>query len=647
MVRLTLHAGVFKSPTCHASQVLCRLDLALTHWYTMHDAAVPVATAAAGHSNVGQSATPSTEVSDGPTSSRFQVPGWRFDDVDRVLRASTGRLTKGFSPHAMTAAWLDWASHFLRSPGRQMQLVEQGATNWVRLASYALKRCSGQDASAPYAPQPGDHRFADPAWDQFPFCLLLQPFLALEMWCAAATSEIRGMSHKDSQRVAFMVRQMLDVWAPSNQPLLNPTILKTVIATSGLCLVNGAANWLEDMRRQPVGAEANGSDAYVVGHSLAITPGQVVYRNKLMELIQYTPSTQQVYREPILIVPAWIMKYYILDLQPHNSLVRFLVERGHTVFMISWCNPTPEHREISFDSYRTLGVMQALDTVGKIVTDAPVHLVGYCLGGTMAAIAAATMARERDERLQSLTLLAAQTDFSEAGELMLFVDESQVAFIEDLMWQQGLLDAHQMAGAFKLIRVNDLVWSKVVREYVLGQRDGMSDLAAWNADLTRMPYRMHSEYLRGLFLENRLTAGRFAVEGRVVALKDIEAPMFVVGTETDHIAPWRSVYKTSLFTDCALTFVLTNGGHNAGIVSEPGHASRRCRVASRHPGDRYLAPDAWVERATSKDGSWWPEWAAWLKARSTPEMVKPPAIGAAERGLPPLGPAPGTYVLQR
>jgi polyhydroxyalkanoate synthase len=577
----------------------------------------------------------------------FEERGWRFDDLDRALRASTGRLTQGLSPHAMTTAWFDWASHFARSPGRQMQLLEQAATSWMTLAGYALNRAAGRDVPAPFAPQTDDHRFTDPAWGQPPYCLWQQSFLALEAWCGSATAEIRGMSHKNTQRVAFMARQILDFWAPSNQLLLNPTIQHTIFGSAGLSLVKGAANLFEDIGRHALGKPLDGSDAYEVGRNLAVTPGQVVDRNELMELIQYAPASQQVYREPILIVPAWIMKYYILDLQPQNSLVRFLVERGHTVFMISWCNPTPEHRDVSFDAYRTRGVMQALAMVGKIVPDARVHLAGYCLGGTMSAIVAATMARDGDDRVKSLTLLAAQTDFSEAGELMLFVDESQVAFIEDLMWQQGLLDTNQMASAFKLLRVNDLVWSKAVREYVLGERDSMNDLAAWNADPTRMPYRMHSEYLRALFLENRLTAGRFAVDGRVVALKDIQAPIFVVGTESDHIAPWRSVYKTSLFTDGMLTFVLTNGGHNAGIVSEPGHAHRQYRVGTRRPGDRYLSPDAWLEGSQLREGSWWSEWAAWLAAQSAPDMVRPPSMGARNRGLAPLVPAPGTYVLQR
>ena len=572
--------------------------------------------------------------------------GFSFDNLDRIARAATGRFTHGVSPNAMSAAWFDWASHLLRAPGRQLELSFTAWTNFARLARYTARSMIDAHTEAPFQPREGDTRFSAPEWQEPPFNIHVQWFLALEEYWQLATRQIRGMSSTHADRVAFMSRQALDVLSPSNMPFLNPVILKRTQQEGGMNLVRGAFNLADDWSREMARERAAHADGFAVGRDLAVTKGSIIYRNELMELIQYAPATDKVLAEPVLIVPAWIMKYYVLDLRPQNSLVRYLVAQGHTVFMISWRNPVADDRELSFDEYRTRGVMAALDAVTTIVPNHPVHLTGYCLGGTLAAIAAATMARDGDHRLASLTLLAGQTDFTEAGELMLFVDESQIAFLEDLMWDQGVLDTHQMSDAFRALRSNELVWSKLMREYVLGERDGMIDLMAWNADLTRMPYRMHSEYLRGLFLENRITAGRYAVEGRVIALKDIREPMFAVGTETDHIAPWRSVYKIHLFTDNDATFVLTSGGHNAGIVSEPGHPGRRFRIGRRASGDRYLAPDAWLTRAAAKEGSWWPTWAAWLAAKSSQDRVVPPTMGRPEAGLPPLADAPGTYVLQ-
>jgi len=291
-------------------------------------------------------------------------------------------------------------------------------------------------------------------------------------------------------------------------------------------------------------------------------------------------------------------------------------------------------------------VMQAPDVIGAVVPGQRVHANGYCLGGTLLAIAAATMARDGDARLASVTLMAAQVDFAEAGELLLFLDESQVAFLEDMMWAQGFLDRPQMAGAFAAIRAEDLIWSRGTRRYFLGEPDLPTDMTVWVGDTTRMPARMHSEYLRGIFLENRITAGRFAVEGRVIALKDICAPMFVVAAESDHIAPWRSVYKTGLFTDCDLTFVLTKGGHNGGILSEPGHKGRHYRIAHRPAGARYAGPDAWCAAHDPQPGSWWLAWSDWLSAHSG-AATAPPPMGAPASGFAPIAPAPGTYIFQQ
>jgi polyhydroxyalkanoate synthase len=381
---------------------------------------------------------------------------------------------------------------------------------------------------------------------------------------------------------------------------------------------------------------------FEVGRNIAVTPGEVVYRNNLIELIRYPAATDAVRPEPVLIVPAWIMKYYILDLSPHNSLVRYLTAQGYTVFMISWKNPTKADHDVGMEDYRVHGLMAALDAVGE--RQGGVHAVGYCLGGTLLAIAAAAMARDGDRRLASLTLLASQVDFTESGELTLFIDESQIAFLEDMMLDQGYLDSRQMAGAFQLLRSNDLIWSRLVRNYLMGEREPMSDLMAWNADATRMPYRMHSEYLRRLFLDNDLAEGRYIAGSRPVALSDIHVPVFAVGTVQDHVAPWRSTYKIHLLTDTEVTYVLTTGGHNAGIVSEPGHRGRSYQVMTRRADGRYVDPGTFMATAPRKEGSWWPEWTAWLEQRSG-ALVQ---AGEADRALtaPSLGPAPGTYVLE-
>ena len=566
-----------------------------------------------------------------------------FETLDHVARAMMARATQGVSPHAQAASWFDWASHLSRAPGRQLELAWLASIYAARLWGLAIR--DGVD-NLPFAPDAADHRFADPAWHKWPYVLWEQAFLAQEDWWRNATRQVRGQRPRTAARVAFMARQLLDGISPSNIPWFNPVIVEQTIKQSGANLRRGANNLFEDVSRFVTQESPEPQLGFRVGEDIAVTPGEVIYRNDLIELIQYKPATPNVFAEPVLIVPAWIMKYYVLDLLPEHSLVRYLVAQGFTVFMVSWRNPTAADREIAFDDYRTKGLMAALDAVNAVVPDRKVHVTGYCLGGTLLAIAAATMARDGDDRLATATLLAAQTDFSEAGELMLFVDESQIAYLEDLMWDQGVLDTRQMAAAFTALRSNDLFWSKMTREYLLGEREHGNDLMAWNADQTRLPYRMHSQYLRGLFLENRLTAGRYAVEGKVIALKDIHVPIFSVATETDHIAPWNSVYKLHLFTDEELHFVLTNGGHNAGIVSEPGHPGRYYHFATRKPGDRYVDSATWLAHAERADGSWWEHWAGWLAERSAPERVPPPEMGAAGRGLAPLCPAPGTYVLQ-
>ena len=569
------------------------------------------------------------------------------DFTDRSLHAAAAHFTAGLSPAALAQAYLDWATHLANAPGKRMQLVDKALRKAVRFANYASRCCAtgGGTAECCIEPLPQDRRFAGDDWHRWPYNFIHQAFLLNQQWWHNATTGIRGISRQHEDLVEFMSRQILDMVSPSNFLATNPDVLRVTAAKGGMNLVSGLKNLAEDWERAASGKRPVGTENFMVGRDVAVTPGKVVYRNRLIELIQYAPATGTVRPEPVLIVPAWIMKYYILDLSPRNSLVKYLTEQGFTVFMISWKNPGPEDRDVGLDDYRARGVMDALDVVSAVVPNQKVHAAGYCLGGTILSIAAAAMARDGDERLRSMTLFAAQTDFTEAGELMLFINESQLAFLEDMMWEQGFLDSRQMAGTFRLLHSNDLVWSRMVHEYLMGERAPMTDLMAWNADATRMPYRMHSEYLRKLFLDNDLAEERFMVEGKPVALTDIRVPIFAVGTAGDHVAPWHSTYKINFQTDTEVTYLLTTGGHNAGIVSEPGHTGRSFQVMTRKADDHYRDPDTFLAQAPRKAGSWWPDWVAWLGARSD-APVAPPPTGAPASGNPPLADAPGTYVLE-
>jgi polyhydroxyalkanoate synthase subunit PhaC len=569
-----------------------------------------------------------------------------FRAIDRMREAFTAQWTAGLSPASLALAFFDWSIHLASAPGKRMELLDKAVRKTGRLMAHCASAATNPNAPPCIEPLPGDHRFRAKEWRERPFNFLAQAFLLNQQWWHNVTHEVPGVTRHHEDVVSFATRQFLDLFSPSNFPFSNPEVIKRTAETGGTNFVQGWHNWVEDVQRLATGQPPVGSENFRVGKDVAITPGKVVYRNHLAELIQYAPTTERVLAEPVLIVPAWIMKYYILDLSPQNSLIRYLVGQGHTVFCISWRNPSAEDRDLAMDDYRSC-VMAALAAVNAIVPERKIHATGYCLGGTLLAIAAAAMARVGDDRLATITLLAAQTDFSEPGELALFIDHSQTHFLESMMWNKGYLSADQMAGAFQLLRSNDLVWSRLVRDYLMGERTPMTDLMAWNADTTRMPYRMHSEYLRRLYLDNELAAGHFMVEGRAAALQNIHAPMFVVGTERDHVASWRSVYTIHYHTDTDITFVLTSGGHNTGIVSEPGQQNLHFRIAVKHTSDPCLAPDEWAAAAGSRDGSWWMAWTDWLASHSEPERVSAPSIGAAAKGYGPIEDAPGTYVLQR
>lgn len=556
-----------------------------------------------------------------------------------LLRQTLARATGGLDPMPTLTAATSWAGQLARHPERLEALAAELSRGLAALAASPTARVNW-----PVQPDRDDKRFEGQAWELPPYAYLAQAQLLSEKLWRTACAPLPGLAETDRRRLELLGRLGLGALSPSNWPATNPDVLAAAAASGGRSLIEGAALWARDLARTAAGRPLCGEDALRVGEDLASTSGKVVYRNRLMELIQYDPATPTVRAEPVLLVPAWIMKFYILDLSPQASLVRHLVQAGFSVFALSWRNPGPEQRDLSLEDYRREGVATALD-LARSICGAKVHAVGYCLGGTLLALEAARRGRDGDDTLASVSLLAAQTDFEEAGDYRKLLTSADVEALEALMSAQGVLQGWQMAASFYGLRANDMLWPRLVSRYLKGEAPAVDPLGAWLADTTRMPARMHAEYLRGCYLENRLARGGIDVDGAPASLKDISAPLFVLGAELDHIAPWRSVQRIELYVSGERTFVLTGGGHNTSVISPPGKPKAWYRTTGAPAGAPYVPPEA-VEAAPRQAGSWWPAWTDWLSGRSGPADRRPP-VPEARGELGAVEPAPGRYVRER
>ena len=572
--------------------------------------------------------------------------------IDRALHLQLSKSSMGLSPISLSLAFADWAMHLAVSPRRQARLGSLGISlSWEAWVN-TLQTETGVDAHETPV-QENEHRFNDEAWKSWPFKALKEGFKASDSW-RQESARVDGVAKHHQHVVDFFSRQWLDALSPSNWPLTNPEVLKKSQVSMGQSLLQGQKNYLRDLKedykaRTVVGPGSLKPLDFEVGKDVAVTPGKVVFRNHLVELIQYAPATEKVVPEPLLIVPSCIMKYYILDLSPANSMVRYLVSQGYTVFMISWRNPDARDRDLGMQDYLQIGVMEAMAAVKSLTGSPRIHAMGYCLGGTFLSIVAAALGLQENAarwgylpELATVTLLASLTDFSEPGELGVFIDEDQIQTLREIMARTGYMSGRQMGGAFQFLNSRDLIWSRQTHRYLLGEDDVGNDMMSWNTDVTRLTERMHSEYLSSLYLDNALASGHYRLGGTGVSLMDIKAPMLVVGTVRDHVSPWRSVYKIHLHTDTHTTFILAAGGHNAGIVSEPGHPRRSYQQDSVEPGYGWTDPDEWAANAPSFEGSWWVAMDVWLKERSGAPVPPPPLHPACV-----LGDAPGDYVQVR
>ena len=577
-----------------------------------------------------------------------EIKGGHVEDVLVKTSSRKGNPNKkrsdNFKPLPLSDSFQDWLIGLLEDP-HNLSKVSEKIGQTVRDFPAFLHQIERATKDVPLGLITEDHRYQNELWKTWPFNIYSQSFLHLKQWWTNAFSTLPG-EHKHQVTMAhFATLQFIESISPSNFLMTNPVLIERTIKEGGANVIRGQGYLWEDLMRSIFKVPSKKFEKFKVGEDVAITPGKVIFKDELMELIQYAPSTKTVKAEPILIVPAWIMKYYILDLSPQNSMVKYLVDKGHTVFAISWKNPNSDERYMGLDDYLNLGVLGALDQVNLICPNQKVNAVGYCLGGTLLSIAAAKLGRNKDSRLASITLLAAQTDFSEPGNIGIFIDQAKVGFIESLMRPSGFLDSGQMASAFQMIGSADRKWTQLTKEYILGDRPEPSDLMAWNADGTRLSIRMHSQYLHHMYLNNDLAKGRYKVGDSSIHLEDIDCPVFAVGTDQDFVAPWKSVYKLNEHIKSPIEFVLASGGHNAGVVSPPGFKHKSYKYLKRSRNGKYITPEEWLKSSTQADGSWWEHWTGWLDLQMT-KMIEPPKFNISTNSNDKLTNAPGTYVFE-
>ena len=536
------------------------------------------------------------------------------------------------------------ADYWLSDQKRAAELQMKLGKSYLDLWSQATRRLAGETTQPTIEPPARDKRFADPEWksNQF-FDFLLQAYLLTARWAQALVSEAEGLDPHTRKKAEFYVQQITNALAPSNFVLTNPEVLRETLASNGDNLARGMKMLAEDLAAGKGNLKIRQSDPgnLEVGVNMATTPGKVIFQNELMQLIQYHPTTEAVLRTPLLIVPPWINKYYILDLKPEKSFIKWCVDQGLTVFVISWVNPDEALRHKSFDDYMKEGPLTAMDVIEKITGEMKVHTLGYCVGGTLLATTLAWLADKRRVRVTSATFLTTQVDFTHAGDLMVFVDEEQIAALEQEMQNVGVLEGSKMAMAFNMLRSNDLIWSYVVNNYLKGKSPSAFDLLHWNSDSTRMPAANHSYYLRNCYLDNRLSEGSMVLDNTRLDLAKVKVPVYNLATREDHIAPARSVLYGSQFFGGPVKFVLSGSGHIAGVVNPPAAGKYQYWTRDSIAAENL---EQWLQGAEENPGSWWPDWRAWIESHDS-EQVEARSVGSD--AMPPIEDAPGSYVRVR